>query len=109
MSYVTVRGIESDTSWPIQEWPKQCAREQISNAYDFLRDYYPDGTREIRKIAVFLKLDSILDEYSSDEDKERTVIRITVRNSNIDNIPVFENLEAIFNYTQFHSTKRNQH
>ena len=109
MSYVTVRGIESDTSWPVQEWPKQCAREKISNAYDFLRDYYPDGTREIRKIAVFLKLDSILDEYSSDEDKERTVIRITVRNSNIDNIPVFENLEAIFNYTQFHSTKRNQH
>lgn len=43
MSYVTVRGIESDTSWPVQEWPKQCTREQISNAYDFLRDYYLQG------------------------------------------------------------------
>ena len=36
MSYVTIRGIESDTSWPVQEWPKQSAKELISNAYDFL-------------------------------------------------------------------------
>jgi hypothetical protein len=109
MSYITIRGIESDTSWPVQEWPKQCTKEQISNAYDFLRDYYPDGTKETRKIAVFIKIDSILDEDSVDDDKERTVIRIVVRNSNIENIPVLENLEAVFNYTQFHSTKRNQH
>jgi hypothetical protein len=109
MSYVTVRGIESDTSWPVHEWPKQSAKEQISNAYDFLRDHYPDETKETRKIAVFVKIESILDEDSVDRDKERTVIRILVRNSNVENIPVFENLEAIFNYTQFHSTKRNQH
>jgi hypothetical protein len=64
MSYVTIRGIESDTSWPVQDWPKESTKELISNAYDFLRDYYPDGTREIRKIAVFLKLDSILDDSS---------------------------------------------
>ncbi|MPZ08132.1 MAG: hypothetical protein GEU26_17240 [Nitrososphaeraceae archaeon] len=102
MSYVTVRGIESDTSWPVQEWPKQSTKELISNSFDFLHDYYSDITREIRKIAVFLKIDSILDEYSSDENKRRTVTRIGVSNSNIENIPVFENLEAIFNYTQFH-------
>lgn len=109
MSYVTIRGIESDTSWPVQEWPKQSAKELISNAYDFLRDYYPDRTKETRKIAVFVKIDSILDEDSVNEDKKRAVIRIVVRNSNVENIPVFENLEAVFNYTQFHSTKRNQH
>ena len=109
MSYVTVRGIESDTSWPVQEWPKQSAKELISNAYDFLRDHYPDGTKATRKIDVFVKIDSILDEDNINEDRKRTVIRVPVRNSNIDNIPVFENLEAVFNYTQFHSTKRNQH
>jgi hypothetical protein len=109
MSYVSVRGIESDTSWPVREWPKQSAKELISNAYDFLRDYYPDCTKETRKIAVFVKVDSISDEDSVDEDKKRTVIRVVVRNSNVKNMPVFENLEAIFNYTQFHSTKRNQH
>ena len=109
MSYVTIRGIESDTSWPVQEWPKQSAKELISNAYDFLRDHYPDGTKETRKIDVFVKIDSILDEDNINEDRKRTIIRILVRNSNIDNIPVFENLGAVFNYTQFHSTKRNQH
>lgn len=109
MAYVTVRGIESDTSWPVQEWPKQSAKELISNAYDFLRDHYPDGTKETRKIAVFVKINSISDKDSVDEDRKRTTIRLLVRNSNIDNIPVFENLEAVFDYTQFHSTKRNQH
>jgi hypothetical protein len=81
----------------------------ISNAYDFLRDHYPNGTKETRKIAVYVKIDSILDEESINEDKKRTVIRITVRNSNVENIPVFENLKAVFNYTLFHSTKRNQY
>ena len=109
MSYVTVRGIESDTSWPVQEWPKQSAKELISNAYDSLRDYYSDGTKETRKIAITVKFDSILDKDNSEENNVRPVIRIIVRNSNVNNIPVFENLEAVFNYTQFHSTKRHQH
>src|ERR687891_1109003 len=109
MSYVTVRGIESDTSWPVYEWPKQSAKEMISNAYDFLGDYYPDGTKETRKIAVVVKIDSILDIDNSEEQNVRPVIRIIVRNSNINNFPVFENIGAVFNYKQFHSTKRNQH
>jgi hypothetical protein len=109
MSYITVRGIESDTSWLIHDWPKQSAVELIRNAYDFLDDFYPEGTKESRKIAITLKIDSILDKYGSKEDNKRTVIRIKVCNSNVDNIPVFENLEAVFNYTQFHSTKRNHH
>jgi hypothetical protein len=109
MSYITIHGIESDTSWLVYDWPKQSAAELIRNAYDFLGDFYPEGTKESRKIAIFLKIDSILDEYGSKENKKRTVIRIRVYNSNDENVPVFENLEAVFNYTQFHSTKRNQH
>src|SRR5215207_7522120 len=104
MSYITVRGIESDTSWQEYEWPKQTMIQLISNAYDWFHDYYPDGTKEIRKIAVRVKIEPILD-----ENKRRTIIRIAVRNSNVDDIPVFENLDQIFDYTQFHSTKRHQH
>ena len=111
MSYITVSGIESDTSWPVYDWPKQSSKELIGNAYDFLRDFYPDGTKEKRKIAVSVKIDSILDgdSLADDDNKKRTVIHIAVRNSNTDRFLVFENLEAIFDYTQFHSTKRNQH
>jgi hypothetical protein len=105
MSYVTVTGIESDTSWQERDFPKESTKELTSNAWDWHQDYYPDGTKETRKIALNLKIDSIQD----DEGEERIIIRIRVRNSNPDNIPVFENLQSIFDYKQFHSTKRNQH
>lgn len=51
-----------------------------------------------------MKIDSILD-----DGEKKIIIRIKVRNSNPDNILVFENLQPIFDYKQFHSTKRNQH
>jgi hypothetical protein len=104
MTYVTTRGIESDTSWQEIEWPKQIMKELISNSWDWLHDYYHDGAKENRKIAVKVKTESVLDEGT-----RRPIIRIAVRNSNLDNIPVFENLNQIFDYTQFHSTKRHQH
>jgi hypothetical protein len=44
-----------------------------------------------------------------DGDARTVVIRIAVRNSNVENVPMFENIEKIFDYTEFHSTKRNQH
>lgn len=105
MSYVTVSGIESDTSWQERHLPKESTKELISNSWDWHQDYYPDGTKETRKIALNLKIDSIQD----DDGEERIIIRIRVRNSNSNNIPVFENLQSIFDYKQFHSTKRNQH
>jgi hypothetical protein len=37
------------------------------------------------------------------------MLRIAVRNSNIDNFPVFQNLDGIFDYDNWVSTKRNQH
>jgi hypothetical protein len=104
MTYVTTRGIESDTSWQEIEWPKQIMKELVSNAWDWLHDYYPDGTKENREISVRVKTDSILDEGI-----RRPLIRIAVQNSNPNNIPVFENLNQVFDYTQFHSTKRHQH
>jgi hypothetical protein len=103
MSYVTVQGIQLDTSWQERDWPKESTKELVSNAWDWLQDYYPGGTKETRKIALNLKLDSI-----QDVGERRIIIRIKVRNSNPDNIPVFENLQPIFDYKQFYSTKRNQ-
>jgi hypothetical protein len=104
ISYITVSGIQSDTSWQEFEWPKLVMKELISNAWDALNDYYPHGTKENRKISVCVKID-----YMLDDDNRRTIIRIAVRNSNLDNTPVFENLSQIFDYKQFHSTKRHQH
>lgn len=104
MSYLTVRGIESDLSRLEPEWPKEILVQLTSNAWDWLQDHYPYGTKETRKIGVHIEIDSILD-----GDKESVVIRIAVRNSNVDDIPVFEDLAQIFDYTKFHSTKRNQH
>jgi hypothetical protein len=37
------------------------------------------------------------------------MLRIAVRNSNVNNITVFQNLEGVFNYNNWVSTKRNQH
>jgi hypothetical protein len=99
-----VSGIESTTSWKERDWPKQSAKELMNNAYDFLNDYYPGGTRDTRKIALRVKMDSIFD-----GDERRIVLRMVVRNSNIDDFAVFETLEPIFDYTQLHSTKRHHH
>lgn len=40
---------------------------------------------------------------------QKDILHIAVRNSNVDNIQVFENLQATFNYEQWYSTKRYQH
>ena len=104
MSYLTIREIESELSRPVVEWPKEIMIQLIGNAWDSLQDNYPNGTNDTRKIEVCIKIGSILDGYV-----RRVVIRIVVRNSNVDNLPVFEDIEQIFDYTKFHSTKRNQH
>jgi hypothetical protein len=103
MSYLTISGIESELSRQEIEWPKEIMIQLIGNAWDWLQDN-PDGTKGTRKIGVRIKIDSILDGAA-----RRIVIRIVVINSNVDNQPVFEDIEQIFDYTKFHSTKRNQH
>lgn len=76
----------------------------MNNAYDFLSDYYPNAAKKTRRIALNLKIDSLMD-----GDERRIILRISVQNSNADRITVFEKLEPIFDYSQLYSTKRHQH
>lgn len=99
--YITIAGIQSDTSYQEYQWPEFAEKESMDNAYDFFRVYYRNETKEVRRIAVRVKIDS--------STPLNTIIRIAVRNSNINNIPVFENLEGIFDYDRWVSTKRHQH
>jgi hypothetical protein len=98
-SYVTVKGIESETSYQEPDWPVFTMKELMDNAYDFLNDYYSNESKEARKIAVRVKVDS----------SSSNILRMAVRNSNVNNIPVFENLEQVFDYDRWYSSKRNQH
>ena len=107
MAFLTVEGIQSETSIQQPKWPIFSLKELDDNSYDFLNDYYPvpPAERNARKIAIRVKIDKVL---SSKQD-ERIVLRVAVRNSNIDNIPVFEDLKAIFDFTRWHRTKRHQY
>ncbi|MGC2682280.1 MAG: hypothetical protein WA323_10455, partial [Candidatus Nitrosopolaris sp.] len=98
MSYITVKAIESDTSYLQFQWPTFTLKELMDNAWDFLNDYYPGNPKEDRKIAVTIKVEL-------KPDGEKNILRITVRNSNVDNIPVFEVLDSVFDYDQWYSTK----
>ena len=40
---------------------------------------------------------------------QKDILRKTVQNSNVDNIAVFDNLDATLNYDQWYSTKRYRH
>jgi hypothetical protein len=74
-------------------------KELMDNGYDFLNDYYPNETKEARKIVVRVKIDP----------PPNAFLRMAVRNSNVNNIAVFENLEQVFDYDRWYSSKRNQH
>jgi hypothetical protein len=104
MAYFTVKGIESEISILECLWPIFALKELMDNAWDWLNDFYPIGKspRESRKIEVrtFVKFDTTDD---------IVLLHIAVRNSNIDNIPVFEGLTDILDYARWVSTKRYQH
>ena len=102
MSYITVKAIESETSYLLFLWPIFALKELMDNAWDFLNDYYPNNPREDRKIGVTIKVDL-------KPNGEKSILRIVVRNSNVDNISVFEDLDSLFDYDRWYSTKRYQH
>ena len=102
MSYITVKAIESETSYLLFLWPIFALKELMDNAWDFLNDYYPNNPKEDRKIAVTTKVDL-------KPDVGKNILRIAVPNSNVDNIPVFEDLDSVFDYDKWYSTKRYQH
>jgi hypothetical protein len=107
LSYLTVKNIQSELQIQQSKWPKYFEKELTDNSYDWLNDHHPAprADEKIRKIAVRIKIDSILDNMQN----ERIVLRIAVRNSNINNIPVFEDLGYIFDYSKWASTKRHQY
>jgi hypothetical protein len=104
MAYVRVNGIQNETSYLEREWPVFALKELADNAFDFVNDFYPNHTKQDRKIAIHAWLDPI------PEVDKRMLLRMTVRNSNVDNIqPIFESLPDIFNFNYWVSTKRHQH
>lgn len=98
MSYIDVRDIESETSYPRGKWHLFALKELMDNGWDFENDYYTDSSRENRNIAVTVRIEW-----------DKHLLRLTVRNSNVDNIPVFDDLDQIFNFDIWYSTKRYQH
>jgi hypothetical protein len=108
--YFTVNGIQSEISYRLKDWPIFALKELMDNAYDFLNDFYPitaavnkDDSNIRRTISVFVKLNP------PQPDLGIRIIRIAVRNSNVDSESIFEDLDQIFDYTQWQSSKRNQH
>jgi hypothetical protein len=96
MAGFTVSGIESETSYLEHTWPLFAGKELMDNCYDWFNEFYPDSPKQDRKISLHV-CPSVIG------------IRITVRNSNVHNIPVFQNLGSTFDLTIWHSSKRNQH
>ena len=96
MAGFTVSGIESETSYLERTWPLFGAKELMDNCYDWFNEFYPSSPKQDRRIS--LRVWPF--EYG---------IRIAVRNSNVDNIPVFQNLGLTFDLSIWHSSKRNQH
>jgi len=100
MAYVIVRNIESETSYLEKDWSLFILKELLDNACDWLNDYYPAKDKEIRRIAVRIWI-------TKAEDSK--FVHIAVRNTNVDNIPVFGDLSKSFDFYAWHSTKRTQH
>ena len=98
MNYVTAKSIESETSYVERDWPIFCLKELLDNAYDFLNDNYSASPKEHRMISVWIGI--------SKQDK---ILRIRVLNSNVNNVIVFDNLKATFDFNQWYSSKRDQH
>jgi hypothetical protein len=101
--YLTVSGIQSETSCLELDWPIFALKESMDNGFDFLNDYYPNEGKESRNIAVCIKI------QPGDQNTRRDILRLSVRNSNVRDVPVFENIDEIFDYNIWGSTKRNQH
>jgi hypothetical protein len=96
MAGFTVSGIESETSYLERTWPLFAGKELMDNPYDWFNEFYSDSPKQDRKISLRVWPIDI-------------GIRIALRNSNVDNIPVFQNLGLTFDLAIWHSSKRNQH
>ena len=100
--YITIAGIESDTSYLEYQWPVFAVKELNDNADDFFKVYYYNATANARKISTKVTIDTLTK-------RPVNILRIAVRNSNVNNYQVFPNLSGIFDYNSWGSTKRYQH
>jgi hypothetical protein len=104
--YITTSGIQSEISYQEKNWPEATIKELMTNAWDALNDFYPtlSFSKEYRWITVIINIDRI------PKNESTRLLRITVRNSNVDtDVKVFEDLNLIFDFDNWQSTKRNQH
>jgi hypothetical protein len=118
--YTTVSGILNETGRKEHEYPEFGEKELMENGYDFLQEFYPienGNDKTTRKITIRVKIEQIpsviksLPEPVTQFSPAKVIthiIRIAVRNSNVDNIAVFENLEKVFDYNNLYTSKRNQ-
>jgi hypothetical protein len=100
--YITIAGIESDTSYLEYQWPVFAVKESNDNADDFFKVYYPNATANARRISTRVTVDTVTK-------RPVNIFRTAVRNSNVNNYQVFPNLNSIFDYNSWGSTKRYQH
>ena len=91
MAGFTVSGIESETSYLERTWPLFAGKELMDNCYDWFNEFYPDSPKQDRKISLHV--------CPSDNG-----IRLAVRNSNVDKIPVFQNLRLSIDLAIWHSS-----
>ena len=95
MDYATVDGVVQRTGYADKvDWYFLLIKELLDNAIDFEWKYYPGSSDAVVATEITLS---------------NTLYHIKVRNTNPDNIPVFQNLSAIFDYDMTYGSKQNQH
>jgi hypothetical protein len=95
MDYVTVDVVIRRTGYSDKsDWYLLCIKELLDNDIDFEWKYYP-GSKE-----AAVNVDIAIDD---------SFFHLKVRNTNSMNIPVFQNLSAIFDYDMTYGSKQNQH
>ena len=95
MDYVTVNGVVLRTGYANESyWYLLLIKELLDNAIDFLWKNY-SGSADA----------SVTVDITTDD----SLFHIKIRNTNSRNIPVFQNLSAIFDYEMRYGSKQNQH
>src|SRR4030095_4513347 len=95
MDYFTVDGVILRTGYKSKrDWYLLPLREMLDNGCDFLWKYYKGADNAT--ISVNVTMDD-------------QVFRLTIRNSNHDNIPVFSDLHSVFNYDMRYGSKQDVH
>ena len=95
MDYATVDGVIQRTGYTDKtDWYLLLIKELLDNGIDFEWKYYPGSSSAVVATEITLS---------------NTLCHVKVRNTNPDNIPVFQNLSAIFDYDMTYGSKQNQH